>query len=272
MDIFEALKEEACSVTLTAKNKQECLSKIARLISVTVKEKSYEELLQALEFREQQGSTGLEKGIAIPHTRIKGLSSFVLGIAVSKRGVDFKALDGKKSRLFFIIVGPEERSQEYLKLLAQVSRVAKNKNAVKEMLEAGNPTVLREVFLRHITGELPKKKEKEKNKLLFIVLYERRFLDDIVQLFLERGIRGASVMDSVGISDVLSKVPLFGDFLNFLGEHKDMSKTIMTIVPENDVQPLIEGIEDIMGDLDTHSGALIFTLDISSMKGSIETL
>jgi mannitol/fructose-specific phosphotransferase system IIA component (Ntr-type) len=272
MDIFEVLKEKACSVSLTAKNKQECLLKLTRLISPFVEGTSTEELLQALETREQQGSTGLERGIAIPHARIKDRSSFVLGIAVSKRGVDFKALDGKKSRLFFIIAGPEKRSQEYLKLLAQVSRVAKNRNAVKEMLQAGTPAVLKEVFLRHITGELTKKKEKGKNKLFFIILYERRFLDDIVQLFLERGIRGASVMDSVGISDVLSKVPLFGDFLNFLGEHRGTSKTIMTIVQENDIQPLLEGIEEIMGDLDTHSGALVFTLDISFIKGSIESL
>ena len=136
MDIFEALKEEACSVSLTARNKQECLLKLTRLISPAVKEKSSEELLQALESREQQGSTGLEKGIAIPHARIAGLNSFVVGIAVSRRGVDFKALDGKKSHIFFSMVGPEEHSQEYLKLLAQVSRVAKNKNAMREMLDA----------------------------------------------------------------------------------------------------------------------------------------
>ena len=51
-----------------------------------------------------------------------------------------------------------------------------------------------------------------------------------------------------------------------------MSKTIMPIVTENDILPLVEGIEDIMGALDTHSGGLVITLDISFMKGSIESL
>lgn len=272
MDLFEILPEEACSVTLTAKNKRDCLEKIARLLAPVVEGKSYEEILGALVTREQQGTTGLEKGIAIPHARMESAKSFTLGIAISKRGVDFKAIDGKRTHLLFILVGPAEQSQEYLKMLAQVSRVAKNRNAVREMHGAQTPSVLREVFLRFATGALPEKEEKGKDKLFVIILYERRFLDDIVQLFLERGIRGASVMDSSGISDVLSKVPLFGDFLNFLGERKDISKTILTIVPENEIPPLIEGIEDVMGDLDTHSGAMVFTLDISYMKGSIESL
>ena len=272
MDIFNILKEEACSVTLQARTKRECLEKIATFVAPVVEGKSRDELLSALQVREEQGTTGLEKGIAIPHARVEGLESFTLGILVSKRGVDFKAIDGKRTHIFFILVGPVERSQEYLTLLAQVSRVAKNRNAIREMLAAYTPSVVREVFLRFAAGGLPKKEEKGKNKLFVIVLYERRFLDDIVQLFLEQGIRGASVMDSSGISDVLSKVPLFGDFLNFLGERQNISKTIITVVPENEIPPLVEGIEDIMGDLDTHTGAMVFSLDISYMKGTIEAI
>lgn len=272
MDIFDILKEEACSVTLSARNKRDCLEKIAMFVAPVVEGKSHEQLFSVLQTREEQGTTGLEKGIAIPHARIEGIEAFTLGIAVSRRGIDFKAIDGKRTHIFFILVGPVERSQEYLKLLAQVSRVAKNRNAVREMLAAQTPSVLREVFLRFATGGLLKKEEKGKSKLFVIVLYERRFLDDIVQLFLEQGIRGASVMDSSGISDVLSKVPLFGDFLNFLGERENTSKTIITVVPENEIPTLIEGIEDIMGDLDTHSGAMVFTLDISYMKGSMEAI
>lgn len=272
MEIFDILKEAACSVTLSVRNKADCLQKIAALVSPVVEGKSSDEILEALTEREKQGTTGLEKGIAIPHARMEGIESFTLGIIVSKKGIDFKAIDGKRTHLFFIMVGPIERSQEYLKLLAQVSRVAKKQNAVREMLGSQTPSVLREVFLRHATEKLSNGVKKGSNKLLFIILYERRFLDDIVQLFLERGIRGASVMDSSGISGVLSKVPLFGDFLNFLGERKDLSKTIMTIVPENEIPPLVEGIEDVMGDLDTHSGAALFTLDISFMKGSIEAI
>jgi hypothetical protein len=103
-----------------------------------------------------------------------------------------------------------------------------------------------------------------------IVLYEKRFLDDILELFLERGIRGVNVMESTGIKDQLSTIPLFSDFLNFLGERSDVSKTIMTVVPESEVREIVQGIEDIMGDFDKHTGAMVMALDLFFIKGSME--
>ena len=272
MDIFEALKEKACSVSLSARTKKECLLELARLIAEANEDIRLEEILNALESREEQGSTGLEDGIAIPHARLKDIPSFILGIAVSKKGMNFESIDGKKAHIFFVLVGPENKPQEYIKLLAQVSRVARNKVARREMRKASTPSALKETFLRYIPEGVPLKDEKGQNKLFILVLYEKRYLDDIIQLFLEADIHGASVIDSMGIGNVLSRVPLFGDLMNFLGERKEVSKTIMAIINEIKIPGLVEGIEDIMGDLDTHSGAMVFTLDINFMKGSFETL
>ena len=74
-----------------------------------------------------------------------------------------------------------------------------------------------------------------KDKLLMIILYEQKHMEDILDIFLERGIRGATVVDSTGIRDDLSNIPLFSNFFNFLGEKSDTSKTIMTTVKESSV-------------------------------------
>ena len=111
---------------------------------------------------------------------------------------------------------------------------------------------------------------KGKDKLLMIILYEMRFLEDILDIFLERGIRGASVVESTGIRDDLSNIPLFSNFFNFLGEKSDHSKTIMTIIKESEVQGIVAELEDRMGDLDTHTGATVMALDISFIKGTLE--
>jgi len=103
-----------------------------------------------------------------------------------------------------------------------------------------------------------------------IVLYEIRFFEDIIELFLEKGIRGVNIVESTGIKDQLSNIPLFSGFLNFLGERKEVSKTIMAIVDESDVSCIVEGVEEIMGDLDTHTGATVIALDIFFMKGTME--
>ena len=107
-------------------------------------------------------------------------------------------------------------------------------------------------------------------KLFTIVLFEQQYMDDISQLFLERGIRGALVTDSSSVKDVLTRVPLFANYLDFLGERRGASKTISTIVEESAIPALVEGIEEILGDLDTHTGAFVYTTDVDFMKGSLE--
>ena len=77
-------------------------------------------------------------------------------------------------------------------------------------------------------------------------------------------------MESTGIKDDLSNIPLFSNFFNFLGGSSNESKTIMTTVKESEVQPIVNEIEEIMGDLDHHTGAMIMALDMYFMKGSME--
>ena len=275
MDIFDMVNEKSCSTSLTAEDKEDCLRKLADLAAKSVTDVSREiTILSSLIERENMVSTGLEDGIAIPHARVKGMNDFIIGIAVSKKGIDFKSMDGNKSHIFFIMLGPEENAEKHLKIMAQIMRVAKNRNAFREMLAAPNSAVLKEAFLLHIRGSEVEVKEKKKGKekLLVIVLYEHRFFEDIINIFLERGIKGAAVFDVRGMRNILSGIPLFSDFIDFLKERSDVGQTIMTVIDEKGIAPLVEEIEEVMGDLDTHSGAMIFALDISFTKGSLEVL
>ena len=274
MDIFDMVNEKSCSTSLTAEDKEDCLRKLADLAAKSITDVSGETILNSLIERENMVSTGLEDGIAIPHARVKGMNDFIIGIAVSKKGIDFKSMDGKKSHIFFIMLGPEENAEKHLKIMAQIMRVAKNRNAFREMLAAPNSAVLKEAFLLHIRGTEVEVKEKKKGKekLLIIVLYEHRFFEDIINIFLERGIKGAAVFDVRGMRNILSGIPLFSDFIDFLKERSDVGQTIMTVIDEKEIAPLVEEIEEVMGDLDTHSGAMIFALDISFTKGSLEVL
>lgn len=271
MDIIDILNEKACTVSLGAKNKTECLLELARLVSFADPECDVSDLVEAFEFRESQGSTGFENGIAIPHARLKHSDKFILGIAVSKRGIDFDSVDGKKCHLFFALVGPENQPRTFLQLLAQISLVTKSPSTRKELLSAKTPLVLKEIFLENIPGGLIERPEGAR-KLLTIVLYETEYMDDIGQLLLEQNVRGASVTESTGMHGVLSNVPLFADFLNFLGNRSETSKTITAIVAENQIPAIVEGLERILGDLDAHTGAAVYVTDISYFKGSLETI
>ncbi len=271
MDIVDYFDEEACSLSLKSRKKDKCLRELSEIMAKSVNV-SADILEQALKNREKQGSTAFENGIAIPHARLENVDKFTIGIALSKRGVDFKSLDNKRTNIFFVIVGPADKPREFLRLLAQISLIAKNASVRRELMRAQSTLSLKETFLENLPGGLQSKKPKGKKKLLTIVLYEIKFLDDISELFLELGINGASVTDSAGIGGVLSHVPLFADFLNFLGNHSEQSKTITTIVDENKIPAIVNGLEGIMGDLDAHSGAMVYVTDVSFSKGSFETV
>ena len=270
MNIYKIIRENACTARLNARNKVDCLRKLATLMAASIESVSEDEIYDSLLEREKLGSTGFEDGVAIPHAKIKGLSEFYMGIALSSKGIDFDNIDGKRAHLFFTVLGPESQTEGHLQVLAQISRISRIQKARKEMLRAHSGTALKENFLRYTTLSPREVAEKGKQKLLIIVLNEKRYLDDIMNLFLEKGILGANVFNSSSIKSQLTNIPLFSDFLDFLKERQDINKTIMALIYESDLADIVDGIEQMLGDLDTHTGAMICALDISYLKGTLQ--
>ncbi len=267
MDIYQIIADNACTSNFIAKSKADALRKMALLLAACVKSKSSEEIYRALQAREKMGSTGFENGVAIPHARLKGLKQFVLGILISRKGIDFKSIDRKKSHLFFVFIGPAEQEHDHLKLLAQISRISRNPNAHQELLRANTSQSLKEAFYRYTSGEPQPKQSDEKQTLFILLLKEIRFYENIIELFIEQDIHTASIFTASGVKEQLSNIPLFGDFLNFLGNRPEEHKVIMAIVAARQVEVLVSGIEDIMGDLNKHPGAVALTTDLTFIKG-----
>lgn len=93
-------------------------------------------LLRVLLEREQLGSTGIGGGIGIPHGKLDALDRVLLGLGLSRRGIDFDSLDGRPTRIFFLIVTPAENTGLHLKLLARISRLLKNDLFQQRLLQA----------------------------------------------------------------------------------------------------------------------------------------
>ena len=91
-----------------------------------IPEAEYEGIVNAIMRREELGSTGIGRGIAVPHTKHISVDRLVGTVAISADGVDFESLDCEKVNLFFLLVSPPDRPGEHLRALEHITRQLKD--------------------------------------------------------------------------------------------------------------------------------------------------
>jgi nitrogen PTS system EIIA component len=126
MKISEFLSPPAVVPSLTAQTKGEVLVELSRSLAHADPSLDPELLVEVLSEREMLGSTGIGEGVAIPHGKLAGIGQLKACFGVSRQGIDFDAIDGRKTHLFFALVAPENSAGLHLKALARISRLFKN--------------------------------------------------------------------------------------------------------------------------------------------------
>lgn len=101
---------------------------------------------QGILAREAQTSTGLGDGIAMPHAKNAAVKEATVLFAKSNKGVDYEALDGQPTFLFFMIAAPEGANDTHLQALAALSRLLIDPDFVGKLKEAGKPEEVQELF------------------------------------------------------------------------------------------------------------------------------
>jgi len=136
MKITDMLKREFVVEQLKAGNKRDALAELAGVFALGRIKVDSEAMLHVLLERERLGSTGIGDGIAIPHGKLPGLEEMVVSFGRSREGIAFEAMDGKPVHLFFLLMAPENSAGQHLKALAKISRMLKDANFRKSLLEA----------------------------------------------------------------------------------------------------------------------------------------
>jgi len=105
-------------------------------------------------------------------------------------------------------------------------------------------------------------------RLLVVVLNREEYLDDILALFVELGIRGATILDSVGMGRILSHdIPIFAGFRDLMVGNRPYNKTILSVVEDELVEAAVKGIEGVCGSFSRPGTGLIFTLPVDGIWG-----
>jgi len=98
-----------------------------------------EEIIKAIHKRELLGSTGIGRGVAIPHTKHPSVDRLIGTIGISRVGVPFESLDGEPVHVFVMLISPQEQPGPHLRALENVSRCLRDDNFVKALRSATTP-------------------------------------------------------------------------------------------------------------------------------------
>ncbi len=136
------VKEGCVCVFPPGTTKQQCLDQLVNAVAKTDAVKDVEALRQAVYEREAKKSTGIGGGVGIPHVRIDSITKPILGVGVSKTGIEFDAADKKPVRVVILFAMPKDSNKLYLGLLAQVMVALKAPGFADRLIACGSPEEL----------------------------------------------------------------------------------------------------------------------------------
>jgi fructose-specific phosphotransferase system IIA component len=135
MDIFSLLDPETVLPNLKAKNKADILEKLVSSLSYKLSEEEIRDIYEAILEREQIMSTGVGKGLAIPHGKTSTVDQTYAAFAILNEPVDYDAIDDKPVDMVFLLVGPQNSNSMHIKLLSRISRLMNNSRFRAELRE-----------------------------------------------------------------------------------------------------------------------------------------
>jgi PTS system nitrogen regulatory IIA component len=138
MELREFFSEDAVKLDLEGNTKDEILKELIGLLKLD--DKSDGMLFNMLKRRENLGSTGIGRGIAIPHCRSLVVNKLRVAFGRKPGGVDFKAIDEKPVYFFFLIVAPPlEVSNQYLPVLGKIAQFSKEADVPQRLMQMAEP-------------------------------------------------------------------------------------------------------------------------------------
>ena len=134
MELREFFSEDAVKLELESTAKDDILKELIALLKLD--DKSEGMLFKMLKRRENLGSTGIGRGIAIPHCRSLVVNKLRVAFGRKSNGVDFRAIDEKPVNFFFLIVAPPlEVSNQYLPVLGKIAQFSKESDVPSRLME-----------------------------------------------------------------------------------------------------------------------------------------
>jgi len=123
VNLQDILLPDFIKVNLKAENKNEAFKELVKYFCKTDNSSSYDQILDAIEKREAKMSTGIHKGVAVPHGKTDVVKKICGVLGISEKGVQYDSLDGEPVNLLFMIVSPNDDSDNFLLMLKHLAQL-----------------------------------------------------------------------------------------------------------------------------------------------------
>ncbi len=136
MALIDMVAEKIVKIPLESKDKPDVLRELVQILRDADEIDDFDTVLSAVQEREDKGSTGLEKSIAVPHAKTPAVSSLKLAIGIAPEGIDFEALDKQPSKLFFLLVAAPDQSGPHVEALSEIAKLSRSNAFCRALVNA----------------------------------------------------------------------------------------------------------------------------------------
>ena len=141
MKFVDFVSRDAVRTSIDVDDKEQVIRSMATALleAGKIAEDQRESIVEAILKREELGSTGIGRGVAVPHTKHPSVGELVGTVAISEAGVDFDSLDGEKVHLLFLLVSPPDRPGDHLRALENISRQLRDETFCRFLKQSKTP-------------------------------------------------------------------------------------------------------------------------------------
>lgn len=133
MKLVDVLKPEYIKIPLEGKSKEEIIKEIIEVLSPYDIFNDSEEIYKAVMEREKIMTTGVGRGVAIPHCKREQCKEFAIAMGIHRDGIDFQSIDNQPAYIIFFLAGPESNPGMHIRLLSRISRLI-SKDSLRDSL------------------------------------------------------------------------------------------------------------------------------------------
>jgi len=136
MRFSDYLREDRTNIHMKARTKADAIKELAELLRGAEEVTDFDGFVRDVFEREALASTGIGNRAAAPHARTDTVNRFVIAVGKSDEGIDFDSIDGEPVKVFFLMGTPKSPLGDYLKMLAHLTRLLKERDFVDNLIKA----------------------------------------------------------------------------------------------------------------------------------------